>query len=161
MAILIIGLLAIGIYMDEFLPKDATYRGTVYSLHKSFGVIALILILIRIINRTAHKTPELPKTMPKWQIISAKITHFVLYILMFLMPLSGYLMSNSYGYPVFLFGLKMPTLAEKNYEMAKFFGECHEVFGYSLIAIIILHIGTALKHKFFDKKEHDVLPRML
>lgn len=161
MALLIISLLAMGIYMDEFIAKDAPYRSTVYNLHKSFGVVVLLLFFVRVINRFINKAPKLPLSLPKWQRITAIIVHCKLYILAFFMPLSGYLMSNSYGYPVKMFGLEMPMLASKNYDNAKFFGSCHEVFAYLFIALISLHILAALKHRFFDKSENDVLKRML
>ncbi len=161
MALLIISLLAVGIYMDEFLAKDAPYRGTIYDLHKSFGVVVLLLFFARVINRFVHKAPKLPNALPKWQKICATIMHYKLYVLMFLMPLSGYLMSNSYGYPVKLFGLKLPFLVEKNYEAASFYGSCHKYLGYFLIAALLIHIAAAFKHRFFDKKENDVLTKML
>lgn len=161
MAAIIIPLLIAGIYMVEFLPKDASYRGTVYNLHKSFGVIALLLVFPRIINRFLRKVPALPQSMPKWQVIASHIAHYKLYILMLLMPISGYLMSNSYGYPVKLFGLPLPFLADKNYENAAFFASCHKYLGYAFIAIVTIHIVAVIKHRFFDKKEHDVLGRMV
>jgi cytochrome b561 len=161
MALIIISLLAIGIYMTDFIPKDASYRGTIYGLHKSFGVLVILLFFIRIINRLINKAPKLPNSLPNWQKFIAKVTHFKLYILMFLMPISGYLMSNSYGYAVNLFGLRMPFLIEKNYESGAFFSYCHKYLGYIFIALITLHIMAVIRHRFFDKTENNILSRML
>lgn len=161
MAIIILSLLAVGIYMEDFLPKDASYRMQVYNLHKSFGVIALILIFVRIFNRFLHKAPALPESIPAHEKFLAHLVHFLLYVLMLIMPFSGYLMSNSYGYPVHLFGLKMPNLVEKNYELGAIFAKTHHYAGYILIALLFLHILGALKHKFFDKPENDILKRMI
>lgn len=161
MAVLILFLLGLGIYMTEFLSKEAPNRLEVYSFHKSLGVIALIFIFIRIINRLLVKAPALPKTMPKHEIILAHLGHFTLYVLMVLVPLSGYLMSNSFGYPVNLFSLELPSLVSTNFELGKVFSETHEVCAYSLLGVIVLHVVAVLKHHFFDKPENDVLKRMI
>jgi len=161
MAFLIIGLLSLGIYMDNFLSHDAPNRFEIYSLHKSFGVIALVLIFVRIFNRFIQLTPALPEGLPKIEKIAAKITHFALYILMILMPLSGYLMSNSFGFEVHLFSLKMPNLIAVNPRIGGYFSMIHLYSAYTMIALLSLHIVGALKHRFFDKPENDVLKRML
>lgn len=161
MAIIILGLLGMGIYMTEFLSKEAPNRMDVYNLHKSFGVIALILVFIRIINRFIYKSPALPASMPKAEIILAQLAHLGLYLLMIVVPLSGYLMSNSFGYPAMFFGHELPFLVERNFEYGKFFSEAHELSAYGLLGLVALHVLGALKHRFFDKPENDVLKRML
>ncbi len=161
MAVLIIGLLAIGIYMTEFLPHDATNRFQIYDLHKSFGVIVLILIFVRIVNRFLKPAPALPEGLPQIEKFASHAIHILLYILMFAVPLSGYLMSNSYGFPVHLFSITMPNLIGANPVLGKVFAEAHEILAYSLLGAIGLHFLGALKHRFFDKPENDVLKRML
>lgn len=161
MALIIIFLLGLGIYMEDFLAKDAANRFEIYKLHKSFGVIALFLISIRLVNRFINKAPELPQSIKRTDKNLAHITHILLYLLMIAMPISGYLMSNSYGYDVYLFSLKMPTLIAKNYELGAIFSKTHKYCGYFLILTISLHILGALKHRFFDAKENDVLQRMI
>lgn len=162
MAAIIIFLLALGIYMADFLPKDAPNRMEFYNLHKSFGVLALILIIVRIINRAVFTPPSLPETINKLEQKLAYLAHILLYLLMVLVPLSGYLMSNSFGYPVNLFGFKMPFLIEKNADLGKIFHETHEIAPYILIIVLLLHIAGVIKHRYFDKnKENDVLKRMV
>lgn len=161
MAALIIFLLGLGIYMVDFLSKEAPSRMGIYALHKSLGVMVLILVVVRIINRLLHPAPALPKSLPKYEIILAHLAHFALYLLMILVPLSGYLMSNSFGYPVHFFGIELPIIAEKNFESAGFFAKCHEFFAYTLIAVIALHLIAVIKHRFFDRPEHDLLQRMI
>lgn len=161
MALIILTLLAVGIYMTEFLSKESANRMVIYDMHKSFGVMALILIFLRIINRFVKKTPALPNTMPKYEIILSHLGHFGLYVLMLIVPLSGYLMSNSFGFPVKFFSLEMPILVQNNFELGKFFAEVHELSAYGLLTLIIVHILAVIKHRFFDRPEHDVLKRML
>lgn len=161
MAIIILSLLVVGIYMTSFLDKDSANRATIYAFHKSFGVITIFLIIIRIINRFIFKAPKLPKTFKKTDIFLAKIGHFLLYLFMVIVPFSGYLMSNSYGYAVKLFGFTMPLMLETNYKLAPIFSEIHEISAYSLLALIIIHLLAVIKHRFFDLKENNILSRML
>ncbi len=161
MSIIILGLLALGIYMADFMPQDAENKFMIYDLHKSFGALVLILIFIRIFNRFINKAPALPEGLPKIEKIASHLVHVALYLLMIGVPLSGYLMSNAYGFPVHLFSLQLPMLIAAQPENGHFFAECHEVLAYSLIAAIGLHVAGALKHRFFDKPENDVLGRML
>lgn len=161
MAVIIIFLLGLGIYMTDFLPKDSPNHLEIYSLHKSFGVIALILIFIRVLNRFINKAPALPKTFKKSEQILSHLAHFGLYILMLCVPLSGYLMSNSFGYPVHLFSIELPKLIGTNFELGKIFAEAHEISAFSLLGLVAIHILAVIKHRFFDKPENDVLKRMI
>jgi len=161
MAAIIIGLLGLGIYMTEFLSHDAENRFQIYDLHKSFGVVILLLIFVRIINRFLKPAPALPQSLPQIEKFASHAVHILLYILMLAVPLSGYLMSNSYGFPVHLFSITMPNLIAANPEFGKIFAQAHEFLSYSLLAAVGLHFLGALKHRFFDKPENDVLKRML
>ena len=161
MALLILALLGLGIYMTEFLSKEAPNRMEIYSLHKSLGVLALILAFIRIVNRFLKPAPKLPDAIAKFERIAANLGHVGLYLLMLLVPLSGYLMSNSYGFPVHLFSIEMPFLVQRNMEMAGFFSEVHEISAYSLLGLVALHVLGALKHRFLEAPENDVLKRMI
>jgi cytochrome b561 len=161
MSLIIIATLGVGIYMTEFLPKDSPNHLEIYSLHKSFGVMVLILIFIRVINRLIKKAPPLPTSIPKVEIILSNLGHFGLYLLMFLVPLSGYLMSNSFGFAVHFFSIEMPNLVERNFELGKIFAEAHELSAYGLLGLVAIHILAVVKHRFFDKPEHNVLKRML
>ncbi len=162
MALLIIGLLICGIFMANFIASDASYRSDFYHLHKSFGVVALFLIIIRVVNRIKNKPPALPTSIKKIDQIMAHIGHYSLYALMVIMPLSGYLMSNSYGYKVKLFAITMPDLVAKNYELGAIFAGTHKYLGYLMAAIVVAHIAGALKHRYFDKNpENDVIKRII
>lgn len=160
MALIIIFLLALGIYMTG-LSKEDPSRMEIYSLHKSLGAIALILIFLRILNRLVKPAPKLPETLVKSERILAHLAHIGLYVLMIVVPLSGYLMSNYFGYPVQIFGIQMPTLVQTNFDIGKIFHETHEIAPYILLGLVSLHILGALKHRFFDKPENNVLKRMI
>ncbi len=159
-AILIIGLIAVGLYM-EGLDYDGP-TGTkmqLYGTHKALGVVVLGIMFVRIAWRIASKYPKSLGTHQAWEKILSKIVHGVLYLMAFSMPLSGWAMSSSHGYPVSMFGLfDMPALVEKNEIRGELFAEIHEIGGYALIAVIVLHVVGALKHHIIDKD--DTIKRM-
>jgi len=161
MAVLIIFLLGLGIFMTDFLSKESTNRLDVYNLHKSLGVLVLILVFLRIINRLLTRTPALPFAISALEKKLAKFGHLALYFLMFLTPFSGYLMSSFAGYPVKFFAIELPNFFEANFEIAHFFAETHELSAFSLLGLIVIHILAVIRHRFFDKPGNDVLNRMI
>ncbi len=151
MAVLIIIMLIIGFSLGYDLIAKKNIL-TVINLHKSFGVLVLILITLRIILTLKYKKPPLPPIFAKYIHILSSIAHKSLYILMFIMPMSGWLMSNTHGYKVSFFKLfDLPTLLEKNHQAGEVFEKIHFFSGWFLTFIIILHISGALKHKLENK----------
>ena len=161
MALIIISLLVVGFYMTNFLDKEASYRMTIYGLHKSFGALVIFLFVIRIFIRLSKEVPKLPNSIGINTQRLAHLVHFLLYVLMIFMPLSGYLMSNFFGYPVHLFGLSLPMLVTKNIELGQFFASTHKFLGFSFATVLFLHIAGVLKHRFFDIPKNNILKRMI
>lgn len=147
--------------MDEFLSDDAENRYQIYDLHKSLGMVVLLMLILRVFNRILNKPPLLPQSISPLEQKLAKLGHYILYILMLTTPLSGYLMSSFAGYPVKLFSIEIPNLVGANYEMAKICSEAHELSAYSLLAMVAIHILAVIKHRFFDKPENNVLKRII
>lgn len=160
MALMILGMIGVGWYMED-LPRENPLKGQLVGLHKSFGALALILFFVRAALRLATKVPPLPETIPVIQRFLAHAGHKLLYLLMFIVPLSGYAMSNLYGYGVKMFGIEMPKLFPEDKELASFVREAHEILPYILLGVVVLHVGAVIQHRFFDKKENDVLNRMV
>lgn len=146
--------------MEHYLSKEAPNRIDIYNLHKSFGVLVFGLVALRIINRLIYTPPALPNSLLKSEKILAHITHFTLYFLMVAVPLSGYLMSNLFGYTVSFFGTRLPSIIKANPDFGMVIHDSHAIFAYIFLSVIVLHIAGALKHRFFDKPENDVLKRM-
>jgi len=161
MSILIIFLLGLGIYMTDFIDNESSNRLEVYNLHKSLGMVVLILIFLRIINRLLTRTPPPPFAISALEKKLAKFGHFTLYFLMVTTPLSGYLMSSFAGYPVKLFAIEIPSIFEANFKFAGFFTEAHELSAFSLLGFLVIHILAVIRHRFFDKPGNDVLNRMI
>ena len=150
MALVIIGMLSTGFLLEriEFGPTKLQIIG----LHKSFGVVILTLVVFRI---AWHVLGKYPKSLPTHKVVEkflAKAAHILLYVCMICMPLSGWLMSSSAGYPVSFFGLfDLPNLVEKNREFAGLMGQVHGAFAWGLVAVLGLHVLGGLKHHFVDK----------
>jgi len=158
MAILIFGLLALGLYMSD-LPLSPD-KLKLYSWHKWAGVTAFLLVGLRLVWRFTHRPPELPASMPKPMQLAAHGGHLVLYILMIAIPLTGWLMSSAKGFQTVYFGvLPIPDLLAKDKELGNVLADVHAYLNYFLIAVLAGHIGAALKHHFIDKD--DILTRML
>ncbi len=147
--------------MKDYLPKDAENHTQLYNLHKSIGVVVLLLFFVRALNRSINHPPKLPEEISALDKNLAAFGHMVLYLLILLVPLSGYLMSNSFGYPVFLFSIQMPVIVSSNLEMAKFFAELHEISAFSLLSVVAVHILAVIKHRFFDKGKVNLLKRIV
>ncbi len=158
MAVLFFGMLGLGFYMQA-LPLSPE-KLKLYSWHKWIGVTVFLLALIRLAWRVTHRPPALPASMPRLMQVAAHAGHHMLYMLMFLIPLSGWLMSSAKGFQTVWFGvLPIPDLLEKNKELGDLLLTVHVSLNYLFIAVLVGHIGAALKHHFIDKD--DILTRML
>jgi cytochrome b561 len=164
MAILIIGMICVGVYihgLDAENPAEAPTKAALGALHKATGMVILLLVTLRAIWVYTGPRPGLPDSVPRWQRIAAKSLHHTFYLLMFAMPISGYVMSSHAQKPVSIYGLfEIPPLfAEKDIEKAKEVFEIHETLAMVLLILIVAHIAIALKHHFVDKD--NILKRML
>jgi cytochrome b561 len=129
--------------------------------HKSVGITILALAVIRLIWRWANPThPALPGTLKPYERVLANFTHAALYILLFAMPLSGWMMSSARGFPVSWFGwVQLPDFVPKNKALYDAMLETHEVLAITLGLVVFLHIAAAVKHHVVLKD--NVLRRML
>jgi cytochrome b561 len=156
MGIIIIGMLALGYLMGNIAPPQ---KFEIYNLHKSMGMMLFFLVMLRLVMRLTSKYPELPPETPRWVEIIAKLNILFLYVMMFLMPLSGFLMSSLSGRSVPFFGLfEIPSII-KDPSIGHLFHEIHEIGPIVFILLIIAHVFGGLFHHFILKD--NVLRRML
>jgi cytochrome b561 len=131
-----------------------------FARHKSVGITILGLAVIRLAWRWANPTPELPDTLKPYERVLATLTHAGLYILLFAMPLTGWMMTSARGFPVSWFGfLQLPDFVPKSDSLYQAMKETHDTLALALYAVVFLHVAAALKHHFVLKDE--VLRRML
>lgn len=140
----------LGLYMADLPLSPAKLR--YYSWHKWMGVTTFILVILRVGWLATHPAPSLPRAMPPWQTRTARVTHFVLYLLMFVIPLSGWLMSSAKGVPTVYFGvLPIPDLIGKDKAMGDVLVVVHQSLAFGLAALVGLHVAAALKHQLMDR----------
>ncbi len=157
MALLILAMLTMGFLMGDL---QQPLRLEVYGIHKATGILVFFLAICRMLWITHSPPPSLPGDMPRSIKRAAELSHGSLYAFMVLMPLSGWAMSSAAGYPVSFYGLfSIPPIHGRNKFMAEIFHEAHEVMGFILSALIILHVSAALYHHF--KRRDIILKRML
>ncbi|MFJ1267554.1 cytochrome b [Legionella lytica] len=155
-AALLMGLLALGLYMVN-LPISLE-KLKLYGWHKEFGFLVLFLALFRLIWRLSNTTPEL--ALPWLEQIAARSMHGIFYGFMLAMPITGWLITSAAGLPASFFGLfSLPNLVAPDPNKLTLFEWMHQWLGYALIVAICLHAAAALKHHFINKD--DILRRML
>ena len=152
------GLLGLGIYMADLplSPSKLKY----YSWHKWAGVTVFLLVIVRLAWRIGHAPPPLPSHMGVLERMVAHAGHHLLYVLMIVIPLTGWLMSSAKGFQTVWFGvLPLPDLLAKDEALGNLLQATHKYLNYTMLAVVIGHVAAALKHRFIDRDE--VLQRML
>ncbi|HEV7715489.1 MAG TPA: cytochrome b [Steroidobacteraceae bacterium] len=146
-------------FLEQRLPLSLA-KLIMLARHKSFGITILMLAVIRLLWRWMNPTPELPNTLKPYERALAKLTHFALYAILFIQPLSGWMMSSARKFPVSWFNLfQLPDLVAPNRALYDFLHAFHATLAWILVGVAVLHAAAALKHHFVLKD--DVLRRML
>ncbi|MBV5284627.1 MAG: cytochrome b [Methyloversatilis discipulorum] len=157
-ALMLFGMFGFGLYMVE-LPLSPQ-KLKFYSYHKWAGVTVFLLVLARLAWRITHRPPALPADMPGWQVTAAKAGHHLLYLLMVIVPLSGWLMSSAKGFQTVWFGvLPLPDLLAKDEALGEALLLTHRLLNWFFMLVVAGHVVAALKHHFIDRD--GLLSRML
>jgi cytochrome b561 len=131
-----------------------------YNFHKSLGVLILVLMILRLINRLAVGAPTAAPEIEPWQKTISSAVHTSLYVLLVAMPIVGYIANSVYGAPTPFFGLfDLPPLVSKNEALATQLFTIHRWVGWLLIVLVLIHVSAALYHHFI--RGDSVLKRML
>ena len=156
-AALVMSMLAAGLLMVRSLEP---WQLSILTVHKAFGIVAALLVLARLVNRLFHQVPALPDDLSSLQKLIAKASHWLLYLLLFAMPISGYLMQYSAGRPIDVFGwFRLPAALNVDIENYAVFRELHGWLAIALMALVVLHVAAAFHHHFIRKDK--VLRSML
>ncbi len=150
----ILGSAAVGLYMTGL--KFSPTQLKLYNWHKWAGITILALSLLRLLWRLGHRPPPLPaaitRRMPGWQQRAHHATHGLMYALFFLVPLTGWAYSSAKGFPIVWFGvLPLPDWVPVSETLAATLKPLHWIAAYSLLGLVALHLGAALKHQFIDR----------
>ena len=159
--LLAVGLVAIGafgVYMHG-LPLSP-WKLRVFAWHKWAGVTAFLVVIVRLAWRLTHRPPALPASMSAVAARLAHVGHAVIYVLMFAIPLSGWLMSSAKGFQTVYFGiLPLPDLVAHDRSLGNALLQVHQALNLTLAVLVAGHAAAALRHHFIDKD--GVLARML
>ncbi|MFA5120238.1 cytochrome b [Zavarzinia sp.] len=140
---LLIALFAIAWSIDFFEP--GALKASVVAVHRSLGLIVLVLAVIRPLARIVIGMPP-AEPAPPLAALAAKALHLALYAAIIVMPLAGWIATNANGYPADIFGIPVPTLTAKDEGLADLAFEAHEVLGNLIVAAVVLHVAAALWH---------------
>lgn len=165
---LIVLLLTVGFLMG-YIPKDnLSMRVTVFNWHKTIGLLILALSVARLLWKLTHKAPAPLPGLKAWEKVAARAVHTLFYVIMIGMPLAGWAIISTSRFPSYFFNwtkMRIPELPfwsglDKAAKLNKnaFFEEIHEVMAFAAIALILLHVISALKH---HKAGRDILVRMM
>lgn len=147
-AILIIAAYIIVQIADE-LPRGSVERTSTFDLHKSVGVTVFALVLIRLVWRSFHAAPALPRTTTPLLALAAKAGHLALYALMLAVPVIGILMVEAKGRVVGVWGLfDLPVVIGADKALGHTLEEAHELVGNLIMIVAGLHALAALFHQF-------------
>jgi cytochrome b561 len=157
-AALIFTMLGLGYYMED-LPLG-TRKLELYGIHKSIGITIAMLAALRLVWRLLNPPPPWPRSMRPWERKAAGVVHALLYLMLFVQPLVGFLQSNAANFPVVLWGfVLLPPLIGPDEPLSETLLAVHALGGNLLAILVIVHIAAALRHHFV-LKDH-VLRRML
>jgi cytochrome b561 len=149
-AALIVANLTIGLIHDDL---DRAIRGPLMNFHKATGITILVLTLARLAWRLTHRPPPDDPVMKPWERALAHLTQWVFYGLLIILPLTGWLLISTgknslmgwYG----LFTVPPLPAAKATHEI---WSESHEILGYAMLVLLLLHVAGALKHHFGGDK---------
>jgi cytochrome b561 len=131
--------------------KASPFKIQVYHWHKWLGLTVLALMVIRIAWRATHAPPP-SLVVQRWQRWAAHTVHALLYLLLFALPLSGWLMNSAAGFPLTWFGLfRVPPLMERDREAFEALEDVHETLALGVLLLAAVHVAAALKHALIDR----------
>jgi cytochrome b561 len=162
-AVTIVSLLVVGFYMAD-IDADAVDKYELYPLHKSFGMVALLLVMIRLPVRFKGTIPAPAHWLQTWEKKLSHVVHLLLYVAMLTMTWSGLFMNSTYPYVtgIDVFGLfTVPDITPKSEYWNDIAHQFHTFAAWSFVVLLGLHLGGVFKHRMLDGKDKDVLGRML
>jgi cytochrome b561 len=159
MVFVIPALFGLGLWMVDLGYYDAWYKRAP-EIHKGVGMLLLLALLFRLLWRGLNRTPRPEPGHSHLEVRASKAVHFALYLLLFAVTLSGYLISTADGRAIDVFGLfRVPATITGLPNQADTAGQVHLALAITLILLSLLHALAALKHHYFDRDR--TLLRML
>jgi cytochrome b561 len=148
MAVLILLTIPVGLVMVQPGLGRGLQNG-LFLYHKNVGVLLLVLVAARLIWRVRRPAPEMPASIPDWQARVARLTHGLMYGLLFIVPVAGYIRVRAGGFPIeSLDAMGLPGLIPKSEALAGLAKSVHYYAALAFCLVVLLHIAAALYHRF-------------
>jgi cytochrome b561 len=158
-AIAVLVLVTIPIAWTMLRVGEGPLQDRLFDVHEWIGLTIFALAVVRLVWRLVEKPPPLPASVPPGRALLAHLNHWLLYLLLFLMPVTGYLSVVAGGYPLNFLGIvNVPRLVAKNEAFGKFTENAHLALQYAVYALVIIHVAAALHHHLVQRD--GVLRRM-
>jgi len=152
-AVAVFGLFGLGFWMVDLSYYDDWYRQAP-DIHRSIGILLFITVVFRLVWKLLNPSPKPLPNHKRWEVISAHIAHWLLYLLMFVAMVSGYLISTADGSSISVFGMfEVPSVTGQIKGMEDTAGFIHYWSTWALVALAGVHTLGALKHHVFDRDE--------
>ncbi|MHA7925635.1 MAG: cytochrome b [Marinobacter sp.] len=158
-ALVVFGLFGLGYWMVELSYYDDWYRRAP-DIHRSIGILLLMVMIFRVVWRAANVSPEPLPGHTRWEVRSARMAHFLLYVLIFVAMVSGYLISTADGSSISVFDwFEVPSVTGQIKGMEDTAGTVHYWATWAIVGLAAVHAAGAFKHHLFDRDR--TLRRML
>lgn len=145
-------LLLVAVYacieLRGYFPKGSDPRAALKNWHYMLGLSVFVLAAFRLVVNMTGVVPRIEPNPSGWQMLSAKLVHLALYVLMLGMPVAGWVLLSAEGDPIPFFGLQLPALVGENKNLAESIKEIHETVGTVGYFLIGLHAAAALFHHY-------------
>ena len=151
-AIVLLLVIPMGLWLAYLRPENEALKLRLYNLHESFGILVLVLVVLRLAYRWFRPAPPWPDDTPLTVRRMARLSHALLYVLLVLLPISGFLATNAWGFPLSLFNmLPLPSPIGKDEAIAKILSTVHWTSAAVLGAILVLHLAGAVLHRYVKR----------
>jgi len=158
-AAIILILLVHGWWMTHMTPRPERLAN--YAWHSALGYDLFVILILRLLWRWLNPVPELPVGLQRWEHVAARLSHAGLYVLMFIVSLTGWMVATTLRVPMAkdLLGIDVPPLVTVDRSVRQWIEESHLVVAYVLAAVVLIHVVAALRHHVV--KRNNVLRRMI
>ncbi|MGA2127508.1 MAG: cytochrome b [Xanthobacteraceae bacterium] len=157
-AALVLSTIPVGLVMAEL--DGGPLQDFLYNVHETIGTVLMPIIVLRIVWRLGHPPLPLPPEIPALQRLGAEAVHWLLYLLLVVQPVVGWIGISAYGAPIKVFWtFVLPPIWPKDSAFSKLVLAAHDWIGFLIIALLCAHIAAALFHHFVRRDR--VLLRMV